>query len=91
MADHAVFADGTERGAVEHFRREGWVHVRPTDRAELGARLQRWADEIAAWAEGAGFEDGGWLHYRELTDDGPALCRTENMVPHHDGVRALLC
>ena len=24
-----------------------------------------------------------WLHHRELTDAGPALCRTENMVPHH--------
>ncbi|MHB8661130.1 MAG: phytanoyl-CoA dioxygenase family protein [Acidimicrobiales bacterium] len=33
----------------------------------------------------------GWLHHRELTDQGPALCRTENLVPYHDGLRALLC
>ena len=41
-----------------------------------------WADEVAAWPDG-----GGWLHHRELTDAGPALCRTENLVPHHEGLR----
>jgi ectoine hydroxylase-related dioxygenase (phytanoyl-CoA dioxygenase family) len=25
-----------------------------------------------------------------MTDDGPRLCRTENFVPYHDGIRALL-
>ena len=35
--------------------------------------------------------DGGdWLHHREMTDDGPKLCRSENFVPFHDGLRALL-
>jgi hypothetical protein len=33
---------------------------------------------------------GGWLQYRELTDTGPALCRTENLVDHHPDLRALL-
>ena len=91
MAAHPVYADGTGDAAVDHFRRRGWVHVRPSDGAELGNRLRVWADEVAAWPAGDGFEAGGWLHYRELTDAGPALCRTENLVPHHDELRALLC
>jgi ectoine hydroxylase-related dioxygenase (phytanoyl-CoA dioxygenase family) len=43
-------------------------------------------DEVAAWPDDA----GEWLHHRELTDDGPQLCRTENFVPFHAGLRALL-
>jgi ectoine hydroxylase-related dioxygenase (phytanoyl-CoA dioxygenase family) len=30
------------------------------------------------------------LHHRELTDAGPALCRSENIVPFHAGLRDLL-
>ena len=48
-------------------------------------RCARWVDEVAAWPD-----DGPWLHHRELTDAGPQLCRTENFVPFHDGLRALL-
>jgi hypothetical protein len=81
-----VFEDGTDPDAVDHFGREGWVHVRPPDGDARARRLQRWADEVAAWPD-----DGGWLHHRELTDGGPALCRTENMVPHHEGLRSVLC
>ena len=87
---HPLFDDGTEDAAVDHFRQHGWVHVRPADGSELGARLQRWADDIAGWPDGDGFESGGWLHYRELTDGGPALCRSENLVPHHPGLCELL-
>jgi hypothetical protein len=83
---HRVFQDGTESDAVGHFVREGWVHVRPPDGDARARRLQEWADEVAAWPD-----DGGWLHHRELTDAGPALCRTENLVPHHEGLRSVLC
>ena len=71
---------------AQHFRDHGWVHVRPERSDELADRLQRWADEISGWADG-----GGWLQHRELTDDGPKLCRTENIAAHHEGVAALLC
>lgn len=86
MGTHRVFEDGTGADAVEHFVRSGWVHVRPADGDAWALRLQAWADEVAAWPDG-----GGWLHHRELTDAGPALCRTENMVPHHAGLRSMLC
>ena len=83
---HPVFDDGTTEAAVDHFRRTGWVHVRSTDAPALGSRLRAWADNISLWPDA-----GGWLQYRELTGSGPALCRTENLVPHHTGLRTLLC
>jgi 2-aminoethylphosphonate dioxygenase len=86
VGEHPVFEDGTAPAAVAHFRRAGWVHVRPAAAGELARRLQAWAGEVAGWPDGG----GGWLQYRELTDRGPALCRTENMVPHHAGLRDLL-
>jgi 2-aminoethylphosphonate dioxygenase len=86
MATHGVFEDGTGAEAVGHFWRHGWVHLRPVDGDGWARRLQAWADEVAAWPDG-----GGWLHHRELTDAGPALCRTENLVPHHEGLRSMLC
>ncbi len=36
-------------------------------------------------------DDGaGWLHRREMTDAGPKLCRSENLIPFHEGMRGLL-
>lgn len=86
MGSQPVFGDGTEADAVSHFGRAGWVHVRPADGGAWARLLQVWADDVAAWPDG-----GGWLHHRELTDAGPALCRTENIVPHHEGLRSVLC
>lgn len=70
-------------GDVEHFVEHGWVLTRSHDDV---AAVQQWVDEVASWAD----EDGPWLHHRELTDAGPKLCRTENFVPFHDGLRRLL-
>ena len=71
--------------AVEWFRVNGWVLTRTLDAA--GAeRLRGWVDEIMGWPD----EDGPWLHYREMTDAGPQLCRTENFVAYHQGLRDLL-
>ncbi len=79
-----VFEAG-DRLATRHFTEHGWVLTAPFD-AEQTAALRRWVDEVAAWPD----EGDGWLHYRELTDHGPRLCRTENFVPFHAGLRALL-
>jgi hypothetical protein len=73
------------RDDVEHFTRCGWLLVR-SDEPSRAADLRSWVDEVAAWPEGA----GDWLQYREMTDDGPKLCRSENFVPFHAGLRALL-
>lgn len=79
-----VFATA-DSAAVRHFAETGWLLTQTLD--TTGAEdLRRWVDEVAAWPD----DDGDWLHYRELTDDGPKLCRTENFVPHHPELRALL-
>ena len=70
---------------VEHFRRTGWLLTRTLDETGVAA-LRSWVDEIASWPD-----DGeGWMHHRELTDEGPKLCRSENLIPFHDGLRRLL-
>jgi hypothetical protein len=68
---------------VDHFATHGWLLTRSHDQVD---DVVRWVEEVAAWDDPA----GEWLHHRELTDDGPKLCRTENFVPFHEGLRALL-
>ncbi len=53
----------------------------------MRAAIPGWVDEIATLADG---EDGVLQHF-ELTDAGPALCRSENFVPVHADLRSLLC
>lgn len=72
-----------DRSDVAHFVEHGWVLTRSNRNPD---EVARWVDEVAAWPGG----DGRWLHHRELTDLGPQLCRTENFVPFHDGLRSLL-
>lgn len=84
MSTPASFAPTDPAGAV-HFAEHGWLLTDTLDPPRL-AQVRAWVDEIMAWPD----EAGEWLHYRELTDDGPKLCRTENFVPFHAGMRALL-
>ena len=83
-----VFGLGTEtRGdLVEHFREKGWVAVDAIS-PDVNARLAGWVEEVAAVPDGV----GGVLQHFEGTDAGPALCRSENFVPTHAGLRDLLC
>jgi hypothetical protein len=53
---------------------------------DVAAALPTWVDEVAALADG----QQGVLQHFEGTDAGPMLCRSENFVPFHDGLRALL-
>ena len=70
---------------VAHFRDTGWLLTQTLDATGV-TELQGWVDEVAAWPD-----DGqGWMHHRELTDEGPKLCRSENIIPFHPGLRELL-
>src|SRR5262245_19822865 len=75
----------TDSVDVAHFNEHGWLLTR-TLTADGVVALQRWVDEVASWP----LVGGEWLQYRELTDDGPKLCRSENFVPFHEGLRELL-
>lgn len=70
---------------VDHFRAHGWLLTRTLDEGGV-AELQGWIDEVAGWPD----DGDGWMHHRELTDDGPKLCRSENLIPFHAGLRDLL-
>ena len=80
------FFDTIEPGpdAAEHFQRFGWVLTEPLQ-PQAVAELREWIDDVMTWPD-----DGPWLHYREATEHGPRLCRTENFVPYHDELRELL-
>lgn len=53
------------------------------EQADLGS----WVDDVAARTDG----DAGVLQHFEGTPAGPLLCRSENFVPVHAGLRRLLC
>lgn len=80
--------DPTDPAGAAHFAEHGWLLTdAPTaPGAATIAEVRAWVDEISSWPD----ESGDWLHYRELTDSGAKLCRTENFVPFHAGMRALL-
>jgi len=82
---HTPAVDAPDDEAVESFRRDGWLLTDTLDAAGV-AGLRAWVDQVAAWPA----DGDGWLHHHELTDDGPQLCRSENLIPFHDGLRELL-
>lgn len=81
----AATSSPLDASMVEHYRRTGWLLTETLDDAGL-AELRRWVDDIATWPD----DGDGWLHHREQTDAGPALCRSENLIPFHPGLRDLL-
>jgi hypothetical protein len=80
-----VFTAADRDDYVSHFRRHGWVavDVLPAGAAE---QLPLWVEDVASWPDGA----GEWMQHYERTDAGPVLCRSENFVPFHTNLRALL-
>ena len=70
---------------LEHFNYRGWLLVDTLSAAKT-SEVQSWVTDIASWSD----NDGEWLHYRELTEYGPKLCRTENFTPFHAGMHDFL-
>ena len=72
---------------IASFRRDGWLVLRqafsPTERAQVDA----WMETVQTWAD----TGGPGLHHHEQTHDGPRIARSEDFVPHHEGLAALLC
>ncbi len=71
-------------GQVNSFHTRGWLVISPFAPDEIH-ELALMVDEVQSWDD-----LGSWIHHREMTDHGPRLCRTENFVPFHAGLRALL-
>ena len=70
--------------AVDHFRSTGWVLTEPFD-PQVVAELRDWIDEVASADDATGV-----MHHRERTGDTVQLCRSENFVPFHPGLRDTL-
>lgn len=68
------------------WHRDGWLHLPGAVPEDVVAALPGWLDEVTAWAEA----DGPGLHHFEATDAGPVIARSEDLVPHHPGLRALI-
>jgi hypothetical protein len=62
-----------------------WVVLRGALDDGERAQLRRWTDELEAWPE----TPGRWMKYFE-PGETRLLCRVENFLPYHDGLRALL-
>ncbi len=77
--------DQPDAEAVAHFRDTGWLLTQTLGPDGVDA-LRSWVDEVAEWPD----DGDGWLHHREMTDDGPRLARSENLIPFHAGLRDLL-
>jgi len=84
LADVNVFV-GTDAASAEHFADHGWV-LTDTLGPDGAVEVRGWVEEVADWP----IDGGEWLHHRELTEHGPALCRTENFTPFHEGLCTLL-
>ncbi len=69
-----------------HWEQNHWVHLRgalaPAERAALAASV----GELARWPE----TPGRWMQYFERGTARRQLCRIENFVPYHEGLRGFL-
>src|SRR5690349_1017645 len=77
---------GLSDAQLENWRRDGYLLLEGALDDDRVAEVRRWVDEVAAWADAG----GPGLHHFEQTDAGPTLARSEDLVPNHDGLRALL-
>ena len=60
--------------------------MRTTLRPDETAALREWVGAIERWPAGS----HRWGHYAERTEDGPRICRTENVSECHPGVASLV-
>ncbi len=71
---------------LDGWRRDGWLHLPAVLTDDEVDRLTAWVDEVAGWSA----TGGPGLHHREMTDAGPVLARSEDLVPHHVGLREFI-
>lgn len=69
------------------WEQHGWLHLPGALPPELVGDVRSWVEEVSAWAESG----GPGLHHWEQTDAGPALARSEDIVPHHPALRQFIC
>ena len=71
---------------VDRFHANGFLAVADFLDAATHSQVSAWVDEISAWPDCG----DGYQHYREQTDCGPVMARTERFLAFHAGMRDLL-
>ncbi|MEQ8438672.1 MAG: phytanoyl-CoA dioxygenase family protein [Ilumatobacter fluminis] len=71
---------------VDAWRRDGYLHMPGAFTRDEIVEISGWVDDIASRPNG---ELDLMQHY-ELTETGPVIARSEYLIAHHDGLRALL-
>lgn len=71
---------------VEQFHRDGFLSCPGFLKPETHQVVSQWVDEVAGWENGT----NGCEQYRERTEHGPVLARTERFLAGHEGLRDLL-
>lgn len=70
---------------LDAYASRGWILLHDLLPVEV-AELQPEVDRIASWGDG-----GPGLHHFEMTDGGRRLARSEDVTPHSELLRSLLC
>lgn len=74
---------------VDGWRRDGYLHMPAVLAAHELKAVRAWTEDIAARSSEPGSPDGLLQHY-ELTERGPQITRSENLVPNHVGFASLV-
>ncbi|HMV68175.1 MAG TPA: phytanoyl-CoA dioxygenase family protein [Myxococcota bacterium] len=69
------------------FHRQGWLVLRGVIDPATLADLDAWVEQAHDWAH----LDGPGLHHFEQTNAGPVIARSEDLIPHHPGLRRFIC
>lgn len=78
--------------ALARWRETGWLLLRGALDGETIGRTTEAVREVEAWAERAAAGEGApGMHHWEMTDDGPALARSEDLIGSHAHLRPLIC
>ena len=75
-----------DHNVADRWARDHHVVFRGALRGDALGEITAWTDELEALPE----SPGQWMKYFERVDGRRQLCRAENFIPFHDGLRAFL-
>ena len=70
------------------WKKNHYLHLKDIFTRDQVEALKGWSEELFSWPE----TPGKWMKYYESTPgDDRQLCRVENFMPYHEGIRGLSC
>ncbi|HAN30197.1 MAG TPA: phytanoyl-CoA dioxygenase [Myxococcales bacterium] len=65
------------------FQTRGYIRLRGSLDGSALTELRSWVDDLTSWPE----MPGKWMKWFERDGDKRTLCRMEDLLPHHEGLR----